>query len=856
MKKKTVHIISHSHWDREWYMAYEEHHMRLVNLVDDLLDLFKKDPEFDSFHLDGQTIILDDYLQVRPERREEVQAAVSAGKLKIGPFYILQDDFLISSESNVRNMLVGRKESERWGAPVELGYFPDTFGNMGQTPQMMKAAGLSAAAFGRGVKPIGFDNQVLEQSEEAYSSQFSEMWWEGPDGTKILGILFANWYSNGNEIPAEKAAALEFWNQKLADVEKFASTSHLLMMNGVDHQPVQKDLSKAIRLANELFPDYEFVHSNWPTYLEAVRSDLPENLSTVTGELTSQETDGWYTLANTASSRVYLKQWNTKVERQLENVTEPLASLAYRVTGEYPHDKLTYAWKTLMQNHPHDSICGCSVDEVHREMMTRFEKANEVGKYLADDALFELAKVIDFEGQHPFVVFNTAGHSKTGEAEVEVVLERKLFKEGIPEKLYDELKAQPKATYKVINREGQEVPAEISEEEVLFDYDLPKDRFRVPYMISGQTIENESLKLTVNHNGTLSIFDKSLNKVFKDLLVFEDTGDIGNEYIYFQPKNTKAILSTDSPVEFSIITDRAEIAEVQLKQVLMIPESADELLDEEQKKVLEFRYRNAGRSDKLLPLEVTSKITVRKNSKKVDFETSIDNQMKDHRLRVLFPAGLTSENHEADSIYEVVTRPNVMPETWENPTNPQHQQAFVNLHNEEYGLTVGNFGLNEYEITDSANIALTLLRGVGELGDWGYFPTPEAQTLGRHTFNYSLEFHGPAYERYETYQHAYVAQVPFSTVELTNPSAEKTLPSAGRILEIDTDKFAITALKRRESDNGLVLRGYNMSGQSLSLALEEEAKLLNLLEDEIEADSQTQIAAHEIRTLLIKEKNQ
>jgi alpha-mannosidase len=548
-----------------------------------------------------------------------------------------------------------------------------------------------------------------------------------------------------------------------------------------------------------------------------------------------------------------------------------------------------------MQNHPHDSICGCSVDEVHREMMTRFEKANEVGKYLADDALFELAKVIDFEGQHPFVVFNTAGHSKTGEAEVEVVLERKLFKEGIPEKLYDELKAQPKATYKVINREGQEVPAEISEEEVLFDYDLPKDRFRVPYMkrfvkvklflnemsafswesfdlvltddadssvnnnesmISGQTIENESLKLTVNHNGTLSIFDKSLNKVFKDLLVFEDTGDIGNEYIYFQPKNTKAIFSTDSPVEFSIITDRAEIAEVQLKQVLMIPESADELLDEEQKKVLEFRYRNAGRSDKLLPLEVTSKITVRKNSKKVDFETSIDNQMKDHRLRVLFPAGLTSENHEADSIYEVVTRPNVMPETWENPTNPQHQQAFVNLHNEEYGLTVGNFGLNEYEITDSANIALTLLRGVGELGDWGYFPTPEAQTLGRHTFNYSLEFHGPAYERYETYQHAYVAQVPFSTVELTNPSAEKTLPSAGRILEIDTDKFAITALKRRESDNGLVLRGYNMSGQSLSLALEEEAKLLNLLEDEIEADSQTQIAAHEIRTLLIKEKNQ
>ena len=390
MTKKTVHIISHSHWDREWYMAYEEHHMRLIQLIDDLLDLFKADPDFDSFHLDGQTIILEDYLQVRPERRQELAEAITAGKLKIGPFYILQDDFLISPEANVRNMLIGRQDSEHWGSPVELGYFPDTFGNMGQAPQLMKGAKLNAAAFGRGVKPIGFDNQVLEQSDEAYSSQFSEMWWEGPDGTKILGILFANWYSNGNEIPSEKEAAKSFWKEKLADVERFASTSHLLMMNGVDHQPVQKDLSKAIRLANELFPDYHFVHSNWPAYLEAVCSDLPEELSTVTGELTSQETDGWYTLANTASSRVYLKQWNTKVERQLENVAEPLASLAYRVTNQYPHDQLTYAWKTLLQNHPHDSICGCSVDAVHREMMTRFEKAYDVGNFIAEDALVEL----------------------------------------------------------------------------------------------------------------------------------------------------------------------------------------------------------------------------------------------------------------------------------------------------------------------------------------------------------------------------------------------------------------------------------------------------------------------------------
>ena len=468
--KKKVYIISHSHWDREWYMAYEQHHMRLIELMDDLLELFEKDPEFNSFHLDGQTIILDDYLQVRPEKRELVQQAITAGKLRIGPFYILQDDFLISSESNVRNMLIGMEESQKWGTPVMLGYFPDTFGNMGQTPQMMKQAGLEAAAFGRGVKPIGFDNQVLEA--ENYSSQYSEMWWKGPDQTEIFGLLFANWYSNGNEIPSEKEAARVFWKQKLADAEQYASTDHLLMMNGVDHQPVQKDISKAIRLANELYPDYEFVHSNFVDYLEAVQKDLPKDLGAVEGELTSQETDGWYTLANTASARVYLKQWNTKVQRQLENITEPLATMAYEVTGEYPHDQLDYAWKTLMQNHPHDSICGCSVDSVHREMITRFEKANEVGKYLADEALRQLGEAIDTSGlpeaSYPFVVFNTAGSPKTGEAEICIELERKRFAEGIPEALYAELEQRPKKVYHVETVDGKKLSAMISEEKVAF----------------------------------------------------------------------------------------------------------------------------------------------------------------------------------------------------------------------------------------------------------------------------------------------------------------------------------------------------------------------------------------------------
>lgn len=895
--KKKVYIISHSHWDREWYMAYEQHHMRLIELIDDLLELFEVDPSFNSFHLDGQTIILDDYLQVRPEKRQAIQQAINEGKLRIGPFYILQDDFLISSESNVRNMLIGMEESRKWGTPVMLGYFPDTFGNMGQTPQLMKQAGISAAAFGRGVKPIGFDNQVLEA--ENYSSQYSEMWWKGPDQTAIFGLLFANWYSNGNEIPVEKEATLAFWKQKLADAEQYASTNHLLMMNGVDHQPVQKDISKAIHLANELFPDYEFIHSNFTDYLEAVQKDVPEDLGSVEGELTSQETDGWYTLANTASARVYLKQWNTKVQRQLENITEPLATMAYEVSGNYPHDQLDYAWKTLMQNHPHDSICGCSVDSVHREMIPRFEKADEVGKYLAQDSLEQLTAAIDTTGfpkdSFPFVIVNTAGMDKTGEAEITIELERKRFAEGIPEQLYQELENLPKRKYHVETKSGATIPAILSEETVQFGYDLPKDRFRVPYMArmikvtlplenmpafswetfalvegeakaeeketmihqSGRIIENGPLHLTIEKNGTITMEDRKNKRKLNNLHIFEDIGDIGNEYIFKQPFCDQPILSSNKEnSEVKVLVDTPEIAKISILQEMEIPVSADERLEKEQQMVVEFRYRKAERSKEKRILQIKTIMTIRKDSKKIDFETTLDNQMKDHRLRVLFPTKLHVEHHEADSIFEVVKRPNHVSKSWENPTNPQHQQAFVNIHDEEYGVTVGNFGLNEYEVTEDGQIAVTLLRSVGELGDWGYFPTPEAQCLGEHRFNYSIELHGPE-EKFSTYLHAYARQIPFSTQQIKHH--EGTLISKQQYLTIKSETFAITALKRGKFSDKVVVRGFNMSSHLEKLEITKDngkTVILNLLEEPTKQAVVPIIQPYEIRTIGFEEENE
>lgn len=431
MNKLTVHIISHSHWDREWYMPLEKHKLKLVDLINDNLEMLSENPEYRSFHLDGQTIVLDDYLEICPEKKKEIKRLVEEGRLVTGPWYVLQDEFLTSGEANIRNLLTGCREAEEYGKNCRVGYFPDAFGNVGQMPQILKQAGMEAVVFGRGVKPVGFNN---EAGSGEYESAYSEMYWEAPDGSRLLGILFANWYNNGMEIPVEEEEARKFWEEKLKSALRYASTKELLFMNGCDHQPVQKNLPQAIETARRLYPDITFIHSNFPDYIARIKEESEDKLSCVKGELTSQDTDGWTTLVNTCSARIYMKQKNREAEALLEKTAEPLCTMAAVLGGEgyrYPEKKLQYAWKILMQNHPHDSICGCSVDEVNEEMGIRFRRSMQAAEVLIREAAEHLAGNIDASGLmrqygvcHPFVVFNTAGWKRTGIVTAQIDVDR------------------------------------------------------------------------------------------------------------------------------------------------------------------------------------------------------------------------------------------------------------------------------------------------------------------------------------------------------------------------------------------------------------------------------------------------
>ncbi len=765
-KKETVHIISHSHWDREWYLPFESHRLRLVELIDTLLDQLDRGTGYESFFLDGQTIVLDDYLQIKPQNKEKLLHYIAQKRIQIGPWYILQDEFLTGSESNIRNLLTGLCEAKKYGSPTMIGYFPDAFGNAGQMPQILKQGGMDAVVFGRGVKPIGFDNQVIEADK--YESSYSEMYWTSPDGTSLYGILFANWYNNGAEIPVDAEEAKKYWEARLQGVKRFASGKDYLLMNGCDHQPIQTDLPQAIETAKKLYPDIEFKHSNFEDYVRALKAQDNSNLNTVCGELTSQETDGWYTLVNTSSSRIYLKQMNRKNEVMLAMQAEPLSLIDLENGNPVQKEWLDYAWKTLMQNHPHDSICGCSVDAVNREMHTRFEKSMTVAKELIDASMQSIADHADTsmfgEGEYPFVVVNTTGWEKTGVVDAIVDLDHDnsvwLFE------VYDKINTEDIAGLGVKDAAGNFIDCVIEDLGAVFDYTLPKDKFRKPYMTrrlkvtfeakripamgyavyalcrnayrnegsmitAPHTMENDTTKVFIADDGSFSMTDKRSGKTLTGLGVYEDTGDIGNEYIYYMPVGTKPITTKDGKAQIRVKEDSAFRAVYEITHTLLIPKSADQTLDYEQKKVLEFNKRKAKRSEVLIPLAITAELTLEKNADYLRIKTTFDNQAKDHRVRILFPTGYQTAVNKGDSIFEIATRQNHPSETWKNPSNCQHQQFFASVDDGVTGLTVGNIGLNEYEVMEEdTTLAITLLRAVGEMGDWGYFPTPEAQCLG------------------------------------------------------------------------------------------------------------------------------
>src|SRR5947209_17370698 len=260
----VMHVVSHTHFDREWYLTFQQFRLRLVDLIDHLLDILDRDPEFRSFNLDAQTIVLEDYLQIRPHARPRLEKYIREGRLTVGPWYQLNDQFLTSGEATVRSLLVGHRIAGSFGGCLKIAYLPDQFGNLSQMPQILRGFGIDNAIVGRGYQMVG-DRKM-------------EFWWEGPDGSRVLGSLMAFWYNNAQRFPSDTEAAVKY-TERLRDTMAPRSFSrHLLLMNGVDHLEAQPDVGRILNAVNQEFErrgsEDRLVHSTLTQYVDALRADL------------------------------------------------------------------------------------------------------------------------------------------------------------------------------------------------------------------------------------------------------------------------------------------------------------------------------------------------------------------------------------------------------------------------------------------------------------------------------------------------------------------------------------------------------------------------------------------------------
>ncbi|MBI2865469.1 MAG: hypothetical protein HYX94_13020 [Chloroflexi bacterium] len=404
--KLTLAVVSHTHWDREWYLPFQEFRLKLADLVDQLLDLLEADPDYRFFLLDGQTIVIEDYLELRPDFRERLRRQIASGRVQVGPWYILPDEFLVSGESLIRNLLTGHRIAREFGSPLKVGYLPDCFGHIAEIPQLLRGFGIDAAIIWRGV------------GGEVNTTEFC---WRAPDGSEVMALHLPHGYFNAHRLPEDLPhfmSRIDVIRQQLAPR---ATTPYLALMNGSDHAFPESSVPGLIVEANSKLDDATLVHTNLGELIEAIKRSAREEgvrWQVVEGEL--RDSQRAPLLPGVLSTRMWIKQRNFECESLLENWAEPFtawAVIADRIgrigpvgqiglsdgqrslPGGYRQSMgLRQAWRYLLQNHPHDSICGCSVDRVHEEMRARFDWSEQIANSLAGGALSGIVATIHTQG--------------------------------------------------------------------------------------------------------------------------------------------------------------------------------------------------------------------------------------------------------------------------------------------------------------------------------------------------------------------------------------------------------------------------------------------------------------------------
>lgn len=704
-KLKKIYYYSGTHWDREWHKSFQGFRYMLVKITDKIINTLENDPAFTTFIFDGQTIALEDYCEVRPENLKRLSKLIENERIKVGPWYVMPDEFLCSGESLIRNLQIGNALAKEYGAKeaMKYGVVCDIFGHIGQLPQILSGFGIEGALLGRGTNHLdtpahfrwiaydGSSSITFKVPEEfGYGTFWRDVWEPFTKG------LDKNW----NNL-VERAC------KYIQSERKRSSLPFVVIMDSMDHTDIHP---LAPKLSKELSAIYDC-----PVVFESLEnlvkdiSKLNDELPVKIGELnktTKRLVEHSMLIPHTLSSRYDIKKENDICQTLMEKWVLPfqlLSSLDSSIQNSckpISNEYINVAYKKLISNHAHDSICGCSIDAVHKDMHYRFRQVKDIANEIIFDFVSsnideyanippniiskvdvsEVSKMGPFgpikSPDGPIIqldIWNPLTFFRENEVVVDINFETNYptiyFEQGSSEKinsfkLYDTLGSEIPYAIKNISKEkyvrvhGDHLktkrdvytisfPAKLSSLSKASFFIIPSpypSRYLSTMTSSDTQVSNNWINLKINDNGTIDIYDKETKKSYNNLLSFLDDGEIGDGWFHVNPINDRIINSNGSPTIIERLTNGPSSVSFRIIKNMQIPES------------IKDNNGNLSRSENYKTLKISTDLTVTSSSRYVDVKTIVQNNCKDHRLRLVLPTGTNSDEYYVDQSFAKIKR--------------------------------------------------------------------------------------------------------------------------------------------------------------------------------------------------------
>lgn len=864
---REIHVVPNTHWDREFRDSFEITRDHLVEMMDETIRTLDADPAYRSYTLDAHCILVEDYLDIRPEMRETVIRLMRERRLLVGPWYTLPDTPNIGAESLARNFLWARKFADRYGIELmRVGYTPCNWGQPSQMPQIFRQLGIDSALIYRGISPHECPAEWI---------------WVAPDGSEIVGHRFAlfaryNWYyfvfrpvtygidpfGKGYrlgdfgesvfrriDVPADglNLASFRVLNpdpaafieenlvpaiDRLLEMEAgHYASPYFLAMHGHDVSVAHPMDPRAVERANALQNRYRIVLSDLETYMDKVKAFLAgrDDVVRLHGERRMNLKEGYWTylLPGTISARTYLKMDNARTERVLALVAEPLASLAMTRGAAYPARGLERAWDYVIQCHTHDAIAGCAPDNVIRDLEFRLRQARDLAETATTRSMQHVAASLDLADAPPdgvnIVVFNSLPYARSENATIEVAFPK-------------DTKAQD---VEIVDGEGTPVDVQIHavERDSFFVdsiWDVPKNTPVVKMTLTGRFPDVPGLGYRTFEATPLAAPRRRRGSLSPESGVLEN----GRLRVEARPNGTVDVVHRESgrayrglnalrdegvagnawkhvrPVLDTIQSSAGGSARWSLVSDGPLEATLRAELSLEVPADLENRELADGA---IVVLPIAVDYTLRCDDPMLRIRTVVDNTARDHWLRAVFPTGIRAEVSRAETHFDVVERPIAKPDCsgWvEDVSGTAFMQSAAYLEDERGGLAVLSEGLLEYEVFDEANrpLALTLLRAMWiklEVSEEKKQILPDLgmQCPGRQVFEYAVLPFGAGTDCAEILRQAQRRRVPLLTAQVGRSTG--ALPREGSLIDTTGSDVAITCVKKAEDSGAVVVRGYN-----------------------------------------------